>query len=119
MLEILKPDFEFGDERGKLVQLVHKKYNQVNIIESKTGFKRGGHYHKINKECFYVVSGAFELILKKDNKEEIYNFKKGDMFLINEFVTHDFIYKEDTILVSLYTNGVELENGDKDIFKGE
>ena len=34
MLKIIKSDFEFVDERGKLVQLIHDGYKQINVITS-------------------------------------------------------------------------------------
>ena len=54
LIQFLKPDFEHTDERGKLVQLVHDGWKQVNVIESKAGQIRGNHYHKVNREAFYV-----------------------------------------------------------------
>ena len=116
MIEILRPDFEFEDDRGKLVQLVNKGFKQVNVIETKAGVTRGNHYHKINKEAFYIIDGNIELTLKKNSDKHIYKFNKGDMFLINEYVNHEFYFLSDTVLVSMYNNGVELDNGEKDIY---
>lgn len=115
MLEILKPDFEFSDERGKLVQLVHDGYKQINVVRSKAGTFRGGHCHRLNREAFYIIEGNLELTLRKDGFEEKYTFFAGDMFVIDEYVYHDFRYLKDTVLVGMYNNGVELENGEKDI----
>lgn len=115
MIEILTPDFEFGDDRGFLCQLVHGGYKQVNVVYSNKGVYRGGHYHKINTEAFYVVSGAFEVTVTDGEKKQIYTFKKGDMFSIKPGVWHDFNYVEDTVLVGLYDVGVELDDGTKDI----
>lgn len=117
-VKIVVPDFIFGDDRGKLVQLVHDGFKQVNVITSKAGFKRGGHYHKLNTEAFYIVSGSFELVTRYEGKEEKQTFKAGDMFSIPPLVAHDFIYQEDTILVSMYDKGVELDENEKDIYKG-
>lgn len=117
MIDILKPDFEFADERGKLTQLVNKGFSQINVIESKAGTLRGGHFHKFNKEAFYIVSGSLELTVKKDDKYRKITFSKNDMFLIHEFVIHDFYFLSDTILVSMYDKGVELFDGQKDIYK--
>ena len=115
MIKMLKPDFEFSDDRGKLTQLVHDGYKQVNVVRSKAGTFRGGHCHKLNREAFYIVEGILELTLRKDGTEEKYNLIAGDMFEIEELVFHDFRYLSDTVLVGMYNNGVELENGEKDI----
>ena len=118
MIEILHPNFKFGDERGLLVQLVREGYKQVNVVTSKKGCKRGGHYHKLNHEVFYIVSGAIDIIARRDGKEETYHFEAGDMFDIPPMVAHDFVYLDDTILIGLYDKGVELANGEKDIYAG-
>lgn len=115
MLELLTPDFEFSDARGELKQLVHEGYNQINVVRSKAGTVRGGHCHKLNREAFYIIEGSLELVLRKDGLEEKYKFKAGDFFAIDPLVFHDFHFISDTVLVGMYTNGVELENGEKDI----
>lgn len=115
MIEIIKPDFEFADERGKLIQLVHKGFTQFNIIFSKSGVVRGNHYHKENQEAFYVISGEFELTVQKDKLFIIHTFSQGDMFLIPPLVIHSFRFLADTLLASMYDIGVEFLNGEKDI----
>ena len=112
---ILKPDFEFSDERGFLCQLVHEGYKQVNVVISEAGEKRGGHYHKFNEEAFYVVEGSFDVSVTDGVTRESFHFQKGDMFVIRKGVAHDFFYREKSILVGLYDVGVVLADGTKDI----
>ena len=116
LVEFLTPDFEFVNENGLLVQLVDNGWKQVNVILSKSGKVRGGHYHKYNKEAFYVVSGEFKLTVWNTDCMEEYVMKPKDFFLINEYAYHRFEYKEDTILLSMYNNGVVLGNENKDIW---
>lgn len=40
LVDIIKPDFLFEDNRGSLVQLVHDNFKQFNIIKSKKGVIR-------------------------------------------------------------------------------
>lgn len=115
MIEIIKPDFVFEDGRGTLVQLIHEGYRQINVVTSKAGVERGNHFHKLNKEGFYVVEGSFLLTVSLNGNEEEYHFKKGDMFIIKPDVMHRFVYLEDTTLVAFYDKGVELPDGTKDI----
>lgn len=116
LIEILSPDFIHEDERGRLTQLVHEGYEQFNIIFSKKDVLRGDHFHKENKEAFYVISGKFRLDAEKDGVKESYTFSDGDMFLIPEYVIHSFYYEDDTWLASMYDKGVEKLDGTKDIF---
>ncbi len=115
MIEIIKPDFIFEDDRGSLIQLIHEGYTQINVVTSKAEVERGNHFHRLNKEGFYVVEGAFLLEVSLDGKSESYEFKKGDMFIIKPNVMHRFVYREDTTLVAFYDKGVELPDGTKDI----
>ena len=119
MIHILKPDFQFEDERGTLTQLVREGFSQFNIIFSKAGVLRGNHYHKENREAFFVISGSFELTAEKDGQIEKHKFSQGDMFLVMPYVNHSFYYCEDTLLASMYDIGVERPDGTKDIFSGE
>lgn len=116
MLVILKPDFEFNDDRGKLLQLLHGEIAQVNYVESNPSSLRGGHYHKLNKETFFIIDGEVDVTVRKDGKEESYSFKSGDMFSIEKNVTHSFDYKKFTTLIVTYDKGVELPDGTKDIY---
>lgn len=118
LITILKPDFTFEDDRGRLIQLVRRGFSQVNVIYSKKDSVRGKHYHKLNSEAFFVISGIFELTVNINDKIEYYTFKEGDMFLIPPLIIHSFRYLEDTCLVSMYSLGVEIDfiNGTKDTY---
>ena len=115
-IDFLQPDFVFENSAGSLKQLVHDGWKQVNIITSVGGSVRGGHYHKYNKEAFYIITGSFKLIVWLRDQKEEYQIKAGDFFLINENVFHTFEYSEDTWLISMYSNGVEMDENTKDIW---
>ena len=116
LIELLQPDFHFQDERGTLTQLVRTGFRQINVIESKSNALRGGHFHKLNREAFYIVHGSVVLTVSGENQEETYTFSDGDMFVVPPFVKHYFSFQVDTLLVSMYDQGVELPNGNKDIY---
>lgn len=117
LIEFIKPDFEFEDERGTITQLIHDGWKQVNYITTKAGVTRGNHYHKNNEEAFYVITGMFELEVKdvKSGEIEFFTMKKGDFFVIKRYLNHSFKFLENTILLSFYSNSVVEENG-KDIY---
>ncbi len=116
LIDIMKPDFIHQSETGVLTQLVRSGFRQVNVIESKAGDHRGGHFHKQNQEAFFVVQGAFRLSVSMNEEQETHKFQKGDMFSIPAYVKHSFDFAEDTILVSMYSGGVELADGSMDIY---
>lgn len=112
MIREIACDFAFSDNRGTLTQLVHDGWKQVNVITSKMGAVRGGHYHKENKEAFYIISGALEVTVNGT----CHRFGEGAFFAIDAFDRHSFRFLEDTVLVSMYSDGVELPDGTKDIY---
>lgn len=117
LVEIKKTDFEFEDERGLICQISHGEIAQVNYVFSKQGAVRGKfHYHKRAKEQFYVISGKLKLEVFKGDMREEYVFTTGNVFLIPPLVRHNFIYLEDTLLVSTYDRCVETGENEKDIF---
>ena len=116
LLEIRKPDFSFEDDRGALFQLVHSGYEQINVLVTKAGVSRGGHYHKKSIECFFVVSGCVEVFAKKNNESQKSLFKKNDFFQINSNVVHSMFFPEDCVMVAMYDKCVEQIDGSKDIF---
>ena len=117
LVEIKKTDFEFEDERGLICQISHGEIAQVNYVFSKQGAVRGKfHYHKRAKEQFYVISGKLKLEVFKGDTREEYVFTTGDVFLIPPLVRHNFLYLEDTLLVSTYDRCVETDKNEKDIF---
>ena len=91
LIEKLKTDFEFQDERGTLTQLVRRGYSQVNVITSKGGMLRGGHYHKLNTEAFYIVSGSCKVTAYKGEQKEVFEFKAGDFFRVSPYVFHELM----------------------------
>lgn len=116
LIERIEPDFKHTDDRGNLIQLVRRGYSQVNYITSASGVFRGGHYHKMNTEAFYMIKGCCRVTARKDGIEETEEFVAGDFFRIGPYVIHDFEYLEDSELISLYSLGVELDNGEMDSY---
>lgn len=116
LFEKLLPDFAFEDGRGKLTQLVHGGYTQVNVLESRKGVLRGGHFHKQSREAFFVVSGQVEVTLKKGPEQQTELFVPGDFFEIAPFVVHSMRFPEDCVLVAMYDIPVEYGDGTKDIY---
>lgn len=119
MFEFLKPDFENIDDRGELKQLYSKSCKQVNYSFSKKWTFRGNHYHKINKEIFYIISGKIEICFQRGEEKETVVVKDGDLFQIFPFTLHSFNFLENTQMIVIYDKGVVLNNNEKDIYNGK
>lgn len=116
LIERIKPDYEHIDGRGTLIQLVRRGYSQFNVVTSKGGVFRGGHYHKLNTEAYYIIKGKCKVTAKKDGEEESNVFETGDFFRIGPYISHDFEYLEDSILVTMYSLGVEVDGETMDSY---
>lgn len=116
LVEVLQTDFTHSDERGRLTQLVHEGFQQVNVLITRQGVTRGGHFHKLSREAFYVVSGSVEVELKAVDQTEHAVFRAGDFFAIGPYVSHSMFFPTDCVMVQMYDRPVELPNGEKDIY---
>lgn len=120
MYEIIKTDFEFTDERGSLIQLVHEGYEQVNVLVTHKGVFRGGHGHRTRNEIFYVINGKVQVLFEdKNGKKEEAIFKKDDFFKIHPMVIHSMEFLEETIMVAMYDSCIINADGTKDIYNPE
>lgn len=116
LIERMDVDFEHKDERGTLTQLVRRGYSQINVVTSKGGIFRGGHYHKYNTEAFYIIKGKCNVTARRGEEIESEIFCAGDFFRIGPYISHDFDYIEDSVLVTMYSLGVEMDDESKDSF---
>ncbi len=119
LIEFIKPDFTHTDEKGSLVELVHKGWSQVNYITANVGTVRGNHYHKENDEAFFIISGKIKLTLETLDKsiQEIYELGANDFFKVNNGIIHILEFLEPTALIALYDKGVGLPGGAKDVMQ--
>lgn len=115
MVEILKTDFEHTDTRGRLVQLAHEGYEQVNVLISNHEAQRGDHYHKEVREAFYIISGSVFLTAKREEQTQEYYFSAGDFFEIEPYTIHSMRFPEHCVMVQMYSKSVERSDGTKDI----
>lgn len=118
LLERINLDFSHVDSRGELHQLVHEGYEQVNVLFTRAGVERGGHYHKRAVECFFVISGAVEVTAWLGDERECERYGKGDFFRINPPAVHSMSFTEDCTMVAMYDKAVENPDGTKDIYPG-
>ncbi len=119
LITFCKPEFVFKDDRGSLTQLFGKGgWSQANIITSQANTGRGNHFHKENREMFYIIKGSFNLTLDKGEIRETYLIKPNDYFIIEKFANHSFEFLEETTFISFYDIGVENTQYKMDIHCG-
>ena len=120
MIRKLNADFTQTDSRGTICQILSISNSQVNYLFTKKGAKRGGHYHKKNKEYFFIINGKVQISAYPaehlEEKEDLI-FSSGDLFMVEPFTMHSFDFLEDTQMTVIYDLGIE-SGGEKDIYTG-
>lgn len=111
-------DFICEDDRGRLIQLAHEGYAQINVLISNKGVRRGGHYHKISKESFFVISGSVEVTTNDQDGKNVQTclFSENDFFRIQPNLVHSMFFPQDCVMVGMYDVCIEKGNGEKDIY---
>ena len=116
LFEPFKPDFVYKDARGKIVQVAHVGFEQINILKSYKGTFRGCHFHKLRTEAFYVISGSVEVFFSQNGESQRTIFHEDESFIIRPNIIHNMVFPEDCTMLQLYDHPVENENGEKDIY---
>ena len=119
LYNIREVDFRHEDSRGCLTQLVHEGFQQINVLETTAGVIRGGHFHKLLTEAFYVLSGEVEVELSRADEGEKTTFHAGDFFEIEPYTLHSMFFPADCVMVQMYNRPVEQADGSKDIYSAE
>lgn len=118
MIRKLSVDFSQADMRGSICQILSTPNSQVNYLFSKKDSKRGGHYHKKNKEYFFVINGNVRMYgrsVKEPKEKEEYTFSTGDLFVVEPYTIHNFDFLEDTQMIVIYDLGI-VDGSLKDIY---
>lgn len=117
-----KPTFEFEDRRGILREVIRRdNYRQLNEVRRHKGQNHGLHYHKINEELFYIISGKVKVeIINVETKEKTeFIAKETEGFIVEPYEVHNFIYLEDTIFIVLHSRPFDKDHSDIHEYKPE
>jgi dTDP-4-dehydrorhamnose 3,5-epimerase-like enzyme len=101
---------EVDDVRGKIRFYSHGKM-KINLIETKKGFARGGHYHKYEQDHI-LISGQVEVRYYdiSTSQESIQTFKTPSIIHIPKNIAHLFIAVEDSIFIETSDSKYEVTN---------
>ena len=88
------------DKRGQILFLKYTHKN-INLIEIKKGFARGGHFHQTDTNHF-LISGKIEYREEniKTKKEKISIISAPNIVNVNSNIAHLLIAKENTLFFS-------------------
>jgi oxalate decarboxylase/phosphoglucose isomerase-like protein (cupin superfamily) len=92
------------EDKGEFAQITRahgEVLQHLAFFELKTGYSRGGHYHALKDETFYVISGVMRgICIDMDSgKKTEYTIRKGDKMHIEPRCGHIFYGLEDALVV--------------------
>jgi dTDP-4-dehydrorhamnose 3,5-epimerase-like enzyme len=110
----------FEDDRGGITGIVNQgEWREFNMISSRMGVRRGGHYHKNTNELFFILSGEIEVFCVKVSEDglpvgsgEKFIVGKGRIFVIEPFVYHTFATLSDASWINVLSNPHDKNNPD-------
>lgn len=126
-IELIKIE-PFEDERGLLKKVFKKSFFDINsyaeeayVLYSHKGSVRGNHYHKINTECFFIISGTAKVAIQNIktgyyNEMEI-SYKDNILIKVHPFMAHAFKNEKDEELIILVVATKQYDPLDKDTYK--
>jgi len=110
----LKPYQVFEDDRGKLIGIMNDaQWEEFNYLETKAGNVRGNHYHEHTRELFFIIEGRGKLEISiKNGKTVSYDFKEGEIILIEPGETHTIHCLVDTKWINALSTRFDTDNPD-------
>ena len=123
MIDFIPNYIEHSDKRGSFRGLINfGSWKEINFICSEAGTVRGNHYHENTDELFVILDGKIKIILQKvlskkdlEKKQEIFNVKEGDVFIIKKNVNHIFEIIEHSKWINVLSK--KIDNGKPDIHR--
>jgi dTDP-4-dehydrorhamnose reductase len=104
------PYFYSVDSRGKFIGILRGlKWEEINYVETNEGDVRGGHYHKLTEEAFYIIAGKIEVSLTNlitNTKRELF-IHEGDILIIEPYILHTFKILENSKWISMLSKAFD------------
>lgn len=103
------------DERGVFRGIINSgSWQEANFISTYKGEIRGGHYHELTDELFYIVSGRISIQISDLKGENLQQFEvsEGDIFLIEPYEVHTFTCLEDSSWINFLSMKFDSDNPD-------
>ena len=94
------------DPRGAITNLFEGRIEHIALITSKKGSIRGNHYHKLDHQYIYLLSGAFEshsCDVPNPKKKQVLQVKSGDIVDTPPLTAHAQKFTQDSVFLALTT----------------
>lgn len=92
------------DERGIFRGIINAgTWEEANFISTRAGEVRGGHYHKLTRELFYIINGRISILISDLTGKEISKFEvsEGSIFQVDPYEVHTFTCIEESSWINM------------------
>jgi len=116
----LEPYFRFDDDRGAFLGISQgSAWREANMVETRKGMTRGGHYHKHTSELFFILEGAVKIDLLdiRTGEERQLTAEKGEIFIVEPGEVHTFCALTDAVWINMLSQ--PMDQNDPDVFEPE
>ena len=109
----------YKDERGEIIDILERvEIDSVTLITSKSGARRGDHYHKETVQYVFVLKGSLEILTQMPEGEiETTIIKAGDLVFTPPIEKHTFITREDSQILVLTRGPRGGKNYEEDTYR--
>ena len=114
-MEFLEQDVIHQDDRGSFNGIVNKYgWGEVNLIKTKADVVRGGHYHRLTKELFFIIEGKIEVVVRHIVTKENWTFTAvpNSAFIIDPYEVHTFTTMEYSSSLNMLSHKLDEDNPD-------
>lgn len=119
MIKFFESYFKHKDKRGSILGIINQgNWEEINLIKSKKGSSRGGHFHKYTRELFYILKGKIEIKIQEIKNKELVgeqktiNVNSNEIFLIEPNHIHTFKVIEDAEWINILSKKIDKKNPD-------
>jgi len=109
----------FIDERGAITNIIDQVVEHIAIILSVKGSRRADHYHPIQEQWLYCVSGGWKGTFEQvDTKERVeHTVEAGQLEYCPPLWAHTYEYLEDTMFLNITTGDRDAGHFDEHTIK--
>lgn len=117
-MRIVHCEPSFTDTRGSITDILQDvPMEHAMLLVTKTGARRGDHFHKLSTQYLYVLSGRLEMLSRIGDESKLSLVRVGDLVINEPLEVHSLVALEDSVCLVLVHGLRSGSNYEQDTFK--